>query len=281
MDNELVESLATAQVNELASGLNFPEGPAFAKDGSLWLVEMKGESLVCLKDGAIKRFRVGGNPNGIAFDKKGHIWFCDSGQNSIRCFDPLTEKTETKADKVEGEILNAPNDLAFDDHGNLLFSCPGESEEAPTGYVCVLKKNGKVKKVIEDKYYPNGLAFTGDGKFLFLAETHKHRIWKGAWDSNSCEWTDAAVYVETGGPIGPDGIALDDSENLHIAVFGSSQIKVGGKNGKIERVYQLPGTNPTNFAFDPSGKLGLVVTEADKGLLLSLPDVKSGGLIFY
>jgi gluconolactonase len=39
---------------------------------------------------------------------------------------------------------------------------------------------------------------------------------------------------------------------------------------------EIPGDNPTNVAFDPGGELGLVVTEADRGELLSFPDLGSG-----
>jgi hypothetical protein len=38
--------------------------------------------------------------------------------------------------------------------------------------------------------------------------------------------------------------------------------------------------NPTNAAFDPTNRLGLVVTEAEKGLLLSLPEVGPGVTLF-
>jgi gluconolactonase len=41
-------------------------------------------------------------------------------------------------------------------------------------------------------------------------------------------------------------------------------------DGTIARVFDLPGANPTNCTFDSSDRLGLVVTKAEKGLLLSL-----------
>ncbi|RYG30795.1 MAG: SMP-30/gluconolactonase/LRE family protein, partial [Chitinophagaceae bacterium] len=67
------------QVGELkilVEQLRFPEGPAFAPDGSLWLVELQGKSLVRYNDGKLERFEVGGKPNGIAIDNAGLIWFC-------------------------------------------------------------------------------------------------------------------------------------------------------------------------------------------------------------
>jgi sugar lactone lactonase YvrE len=49
----------------LAEGLAFSEGPAFAPDGSLWLVELKGGNLCRWSEGTLSRIPVGGEPNGI------------------------------------------------------------------------------------------------------------------------------------------------------------------------------------------------------------------------
>ncbi len=48
------------------------------------------------------------------------------------------------------------------------------------------------------------------------------------------------------------------------------------EDGTIVEHLTTPGNNPTNCAFDPSGRLGLVVTEAERGEILSLPLSLSG-----
>lgn len=52
--------MAAALPCVLASGLAFPEGPAFDRDGTLWCVEAKGASLVRLTPSGIERIVVGG-----------------------------------------------------------------------------------------------------------------------------------------------------------------------------------------------------------------------------
>jgi sugar lactone lactonase YvrE len=111
---------------------------------------------------------------------------------------------------VEGRPLNEPNDLAFDRRGNLIFTCPGNSRQEPTGDVCCLSPAGQ----------------------------------------------------------------------LHVAVYGAGQVQVFDPTGTQVAAHDLPGKNPTNCAFDPSGRLGLVVTEAEKGLLLSLPGLGPGLALF-
>jgi len=249
----------------------------------LWAVELKGGALVQWKEGQLIRHRVGGAPNGIAVDSENKIWFCDADQNAIRCFDPLTKEIKVMADKVDGHLLHKPNDLAFDSKGNLVFTCPGKSREEPTGYVCVLTKGGNVKKITTEKYFPNGLAFTANGKSLVIAETYKHRLWKGDWNADTCEWTNGNVWCNIGGPIGPggpDGMAFDEEGNLYAAIFGSGKIKVVNKIGEVINEILLMGQHPTNCAFDPSGKLGLVVSEAEHGVLVSINVCSKGQPLF-
>lgn len=266
----LITELKTRKLEILVEGLQFPEGPVFAQDESLWVVELKGGSVIQYKDRRIQRYHVGGMPNGIAIDKEGMIWFCDAGEKSIRCLNPAIPTTKTIATHVDGEELNKPNDLAFDRKGNLVFTCPGESRHEPTGYVCVLMRDGRIKKITAEKYFPNGLAFTEDGKNLVISETYKHRLWKGDWDAEKGDWTNAKVWCEVGGPDGtggPDGMAFNKEGNLYVAVYGTGKIKVVNPYGKLVGEILLPGQNPTNCAFDLSGK-GLLVTEAEKGELL-------------
>ena len=65
-----------------------------------------------------------------------------------------------------------------------------------------------------------------------------------------------------------------------MAVYGFGTIKVVDKDGSIKQAFNLPGTNPTNAVFDPFGNLGLVATEAEKGLLISLPEIKYDRKVF-
>ena len=283
LNQDKISNPVSLTIRVIARGLQFPEGPAFAPDGSLWLVELKGESLVQYKDGELRRVHVGGGPNGIAIDATGRIWFCDSGRKEIRCYNPNSEEIKTVATEADGEILNKPNDLAFDSRGNLLFTCPGESRKEPGGYACVLMKDGTVKKITDEKYFPNGLAFTDGGKSLVMAETYKHRLWKGDWDAEKAEWSNEKIWCEIGGPNGPggpDGMAFDEEGNLYAAVYGTGSIRVAGADGKLINEIKLPAQNPTNCAFDPSGELGLVVTEAESGTLLSIEIDKKGMKLF-
>ncbi len=249
----------------LADDLRFPEGPAFAPDGALWCVELKGGGL-CRFDGTLARISTGGEPNGIAIAADGAVWFCDA-TGSVRAH-------RAGATRTIVEQGGKPNDLAFDACGNLVFSCPNDGRKEPTGFVCCRAPDGTVTRIADGLHFANGLAFTGDE--LVIAETYRQRLWRGRWDAQARSWH-GRVWAEglLGAP-GPDGMAFAADGTLWVAVYGSGQLMAVDAAGRIVRRIDLPGRNPTNCAFDPSGRLGLVVTEAEKGLLLSFPELGLG-----
>ena len=268
------------KVELLAEGLDFPEGPAFAPHGELWCVEVMGGNLVRWSERGLERFATGGAPNGLAFDRHGLAWFCDAAQCAIRTFNPTTRQYQTVADSIDGQPLFKPNDLAFDARGNLLFTCPGDSRYEPTGYVCCLSTSGELTKIADQLYFPNGLAVVDEGCGLVVAETFQRRLWKGLWDAGARNWIEPQPFADVSAVPGPDGMALGADGLLYVAVFRSGQLKAFSAAGELVKAFDLPGKNPTNAAFDPTNQLGMVVTEAEKGLLLSLPEVGPGVNLF-
>lgn len=272
---------SSSSIRILAEGLSFPEGPAFDAQGNLWCVELKGGNLIEVKtDGQFIRHATNGMPNGLCFDSMNRAWVCDSKQMAVRRFEPTTGTWDTIADTLEGERLNKPNDLAFDQAGNLVFTCPGDSRHEPTGYVCCVLQDGTIKKIATGMFFPNGLAFANDGRTLVVAETYRHRLWRGSWDAVAAEWRDARPWADVSGAPGPDGMAFGAAGLLYVAVYGSGQIKAVNEQGRVVETHDVPGANPTNVAFDPLARFGLIVTEAEHGRLLSLPELRPGVRLF-
>jgi gluconolactonase len=264
----------------LMTELDFPEGPAFDPEGNLWCTEMGAGNLVCWNEGQVEKIPTHGRPNGLAFDRLGRAWICDSSQNAIRRYDIQKREWETLIEEIEGETLQTPNDLAFDLSGNLLFTCPNFTTLDSLGYIACYAQDGTISKIAEGMVRPNGIDLVNYGKLLVAADTVAHTLYRGEWDSNQRILRNFKAWVPVGGTEGPDGMIPSTNGDLYCAIFGDGIIKVIDEAGNTTHVLPLPGLNPTNVALDPSGKLGLVVTEAEKGYLLSLPAVKAQPAIF-
>lgn len=268
----------------LITGLQFPESPVFDPYGKLWFVEIKGGSLSYWNGSRSYRFDVDGTPNGATLDSKGNVWFCDSTRGEIRVFYPKTRIFETVCNKTtEGVSLKRPNDLIFDAKGNLLFSDHADGRKKALSTICVLPKGSDEARVIsKDKFFTNGLILAKDGQRLIFSETYNQQLWIAGWDAGKLILGNERPFAKAGiGPWGPDGIAFDEDENLYVTVFNEHRINIYDKNGKLIDCIHCEGSRPTSCAFDPSGKLGLVVTEAEKGEVIYLPDIGKKGLTIY
>jgi gluconolactonase len=268
----------------LLAGLRFPEGPCFDKVGNLWFVEIEGGCLSKWDGRKLNRYDINGTPNGAVVDSKGFVWFCDSQRGEIRKFNPLDESIETVCSRLsDGTRLQKPNDLIFDKKGNLLFSDHADGREEPISTVCVLPIGQYTADVISDnKYFTNGLAFMKYGNKLIFSETYRQTLWIGDWDVERCILNNEKVFAKAGkGPWGPDGIAFDSEEHLYATIFNEHTIAVYNKKGDKLKELVCEGGRPTSCAFDPSGLLGLVVTEAERGELLSFKSEGKGLPIYY
>lgn len=260
----------------LAEGLVFPEGPVFADDGALWGVEMKAGGLFRWTEDELTRLSVGGLPNGLAIHD-GAVFACDAERDSVwrlRADWRAAIEIEPVAETFPGRALTAPNDLIFDARGVMIFTCPGDPKAGPMGTVWARSPEGEIVRIAEAMHFPNGLALTPDGRDLIVAETLGQRLWRGRWDAEGMAWIDPRPWCDVGGaPLGPDGMAWASDGLLYVALYGSGRVLAIDDAGRVVRAYATPGDKPTNLAFDPSGRLGMVVTEAVNGLLLSYPGV--------
>ena len=269
--------------NTILSGLNFPEGLFFDSLGNLWFVEILGGNLSRWDGQRLEQFNVDGTPNGAIIDKDGLIWFCDSERSKIRTFNPNTKVfTDICSETINREKLKRPNDLIFDPYGNILFSDHSDGRKEFISTFNVLPKGGTQAKVISSgKLFANGLALMNAGKTLVYAETYNQQLWIADWNAEKLELINERPFAKAGnGPWGPDGIAFDEYENLYVTVFNEHLINIYSKTGNLINHIHTEGSRPTSCAFDPSGKLGLVVTEAERGEIVFYPSLGKGLTIF-
>jgi gluconolactonase len=192
------------EIELVADGLMFPEGPIAMADGSVVLVEIEGGRLTRVAaDG--KKTEVahcGGGPNGAAIGPDGAVWITNNGgsftwlkQNgltipgptppehaggSIQRVDIATGNVETIYEACEGRRLIGPNDLVFDRQGGFWFTdhgC-GTSEGRKFGALLYATCDGKkIARARDHLISPNGVGLSPDETVVYMADTQLARLW--------------------------------------------------------------------------------------------------------
>jgi gluconolactonase len=137
------------------------------------------------------------------------------------------------ADRFDGKRLNSPNDITCHPlDGSLWFSDPSfgiagdfegqkAEQELPHGVYRIDAATGELTLQLDDLQGPNGLAFSPDGKVLYVIESRArpHRlIW--AYDVEGASLGHKRLLVDPGCPGAFDGMAVDVQGNLWCG-FGS------------------------------------------------------------
>ena len=166
------------------------EGPAWNGVGKylLWSDIPNNHQLRWLEeDGHVSIFRhPSGNSNGNTFDWTGRQISCEHGNRRVVRYE-YNGKITVLADKFGGKQFNAPNDAVVHPDGSIWFTDPGygslmnyEGHRANTGSVQPIQKEavyridekaGKIEKLTDEIFKPNGLCFSPDYKQLYVADT--------------------------------------------------------------------------------------------------------------
>jgi gluconolactonase len=162
-----------------------------------------------------------GDPDGSAFDRKHHLINCASVLRAIIEVAP-DGKYKVLADKYKGKKFNSPNDVVLGPDGALYFTDPtldlpkGEKQELPFQGVFRLGADGSVKLLIDDLQQPNGLAFSPDGKRLYVDDTKQRDI--HVYDVGADgQMKNGRVFGKEEGRGGvPDGIRVDVKGNVYV-----------------------------------------------------------------
>lgn len=290
---------AGSELRLVAENLEFPEGPAWDGKGNLYVSNCQGkfitrvpaEGKVDLKwmsaseDGEPFTWKM---TNGMTVYRDGSIFACDSERNVIIRMDPKTKKCEVYADSCEGQPFKGPNDLAFDPQGNLYFTDPvGSGRNNPVGAIYrVDGKTQKVSRVAEGLAFPNGLAFTADGKTLYLCESQYNRIVKFKVNPDgTLGQLEEFADLSPDGPGEPDGMAVDVKGNLWITHFGAHTVLVVNPKGEIIRTIPVPhtknnGHGPTNIEFAGEDLKTVYITDPGSAALFMMKSDVAGLPLF-
>jgi gluconolactonase len=135
------------------------------------------------EDGHVGEFRKTAHySNGNTFDYEGRQLSCEHGARRVARYEHNGTATII-ADKFQGKRLNAPNDIVVHPDGGIWFTDPGYGItgvyegtgvaplELKEAVYRIDGKSGKMDKVTDELYKPNGLCFSPDYKKLYICDT--------------------------------------------------------------------------------------------------------------
>ena len=265
--NTLVNTPPSFRV--LATGFVLPEGPCVGPDGQLYVVDA-GTGLISRisESGDVSEFvSTGGRPNGQAFGPGGDLFVADAGRREILRVTPSGEVTVFVSD-FDGQAFDGPNDLAFGPSGNLFFTDPARRPLPDPSISPVYRAtpDGEVFPFASDLAYPNGVAFSPDGKELYVSEMRANRLL--AFEITKLEQLAQFRMVRRfRDPALPDGLAIDSTGRILGALPGIGALSIVSAAGKLEELYHIEGWRPSNLAFGGADGQTVYVTDEATGTI--------------
>lgn len=295
-----LKNTAARNVEIIASGLGFPEGPLTLKDGAILFCDLYAGTICKLQAEKISIIaKLGGSPNGLAMGpdnwlyvanngggmlwrKEGEFLLCDGFHETdfdtrVERIDLVTGKKERILEQVGERKLQAINDLVFDLNDGFWFTDLGRQGQTRRtfGGVYWASNDGKKSKEV---VYPlvlgaNGIGLSPDGKILYVTEHGTGRLW--AWSIDAPGSLHKESNNDHGGRLiwqAPqaqilDSIAIAASGNIIIATQPSGVFSTLSPEGELIDTVTMPEKSPTNLCFDQNDPYMAYATLSTTGRL--------------
>lgn len=162
--------------------------------------------------------------------------------------------------------------------GTMLLDMP---QCAPVGALYRLNSQGaecRLEQVIDDLIVPNGIAFSPDGRTMYLSDSSPSRqiVWAFDYDTETGIPSNRRIFIDKLASGRPDGAAIDEDGGYWICGNDSGQIHRYTPDGRLDRSLSVPVAKPAMCAFGGANLDTLFVTSIR--LPSAAPDALDGGV---
>jgi gluconolactonase len=236
-----------AEIEMIATGFGFTEGPVADILGNLYFTDEKGDTVHKLTaTGAIMTvINNTGQGTGLYIDNDGILLLCEQDKAFHRLvsvdFSGGNAELSIIFDEYKGKSLNAPNDVWVHPDGGIYFTDPNWTDSDEPSRVFYISSDRKtLVPVIDDLDVPNGVVGSLDGKTLYVTDgrinhTYAYDIKRGGKLSGK------TLFAEEG----EDGMTVDTLGNVYITSGGISVYNSAGD--KIQTIEVPESTSNACF----------------------------------
>jgi sugar lactone lactonase YvrE len=191
---------------------------------------------------------------------------------ALHGFDPSTGAFEPLL-TVEPDLPdNRFNDGRCDRAGRLWIGTMDVDLRRPSGTFYRIGADHTARPLIDSITVPNSTAFSPDDRTLYFADSFQHAIWAFDFDIGEGAISNRRALVDLTARKGtPDGSCVDADGFLWNAEYGHRHVVRYAPDGRVDRIIELPVTNPTCCCFGGERLDTLYVTSAAQRLPAPAP----------
>lgn len=202
--------------------------------------------------------------------------------NALHHFDPVSRNLRHLVDIEPADAGTRLNDGRCDQSGRLWIGTMDAAIEKPLGSLYRIGPDLAAERLFGDIIVTNSIAASPDNSVLYMSDTRRFKIWAFDVDATDGRLSGRRVFADYAGAKGrPDGSCVDSQGYLWNAAFAGSQVIRYALDGTVDRVIDLPTTNPTCVCFGGPDLDTLYITTATKFLSAETLEREpwSGGLL--
>lgn len=162
---------------------------------------------------------------------------------------------------------NRLNDGRCDAKGRFWVGTMDNQLHRPQGAFYRVEPDGTVQRLFGDVIVSNTVAMSPDQGTLYFSDTRRFVTWQFPLDLHAGTLGKRRVFVDhTGTGSRPDGACVDAQGFVWNAIFGGARVVRFSPDGEVDRVIDLPVTNPTCVCLGGPQLTTLYITTARKFL---------------
>lgn len=250
------------------------ESPVWsASNSALFWVDISGKQLYRFQQGGLRSWQFETFVAAVApCVTSDHVVLALTDR--VALFDFTTE-TVSELCQPDESPQNRSNDARCDARGrfwlgtmqnNLDAVGNGTAVTQSSGGLYCVYPTGKAEKMLSDLGITNGITWSPDNRTMYIADSLKNCIYAFDFDLKTGDLSRQRVFHEGYDRGVPDGATVDAEGYVWSARYGGDCLVRHAPSGTIDRVVDLPVSNPTSCTFGDDNLDTLIVTSATLGL---------------